>query len=170
MSTQIREVLRCEKCGCVQFITHNLLCRKCYAPLYPPEPEVVPISQDGSLKTPPKPKIEREKPNSPHFGPILRILRLKLGLSQQSISYITGVPRAYISRVEGGYTHPGPVILKSICFALHTTIPGILALVRPTNEHPPDIDLICSLVSGLTSAQVEEIISVVKSKLEPPTL
>lgn len=92
-----REVLRCEHCKLVQFMTANGNCRKpgCRKPLKEPEPEPVEIAAIA--------QTAREYTGSRMFdtGTAVWLLRTSFGWSQPELARKCGVPRTYISKVEG---------------------------------------------------------------------
>jgi transcriptional regulator with XRE-family HTH domain len=112
-----REVVRCDFCLLVQFITSNNLCRRCHASLDEIEPEVVPIL------------VPQMVPMSGHLNlaASIRALRLRKNLSQRQLAGRMGVPRTYVSKVENEKATPTLSSLERLARALEVTVPDLLS-------------------------------------------
>jgi transcriptional regulator with XRE-family HTH domain len=115
-TTEAREVLRCEHCNLVQFMTMNSLCRRCHKPLEVDEPEpllpslVTPSGRagqdDGELQV----------------ARAVRDLRHDRNLSQRQLAGRMQVPRTYISKIENGKATPTLSSLQRLAEALEVDI------------------------------------------------
>lgn len=125
-----REVIRCKGCNLNQFRPGNDCCRKCDKPLYAPEPtkELEKPTIIPPLRTPRRVPITRYTPTlvSMGFGPILRRVRLELGYTQSQSSYISGLARPHVARIEGGFHDPSPITLDKMCQALYISISDLV--------------------------------------------
>jgi len=113
---EAREVLRCEHCSLVQFMTMSSLCRRCHKPLQIEEPEpLIPAlvsvsgrsgSDDGGLQV----------------ARAVRDLRRERNLSQRQLAGRMQVPRTYISKIENGKAMPTLSSLERLARALEVDI------------------------------------------------
>jgi len=113
---EVREVLRCQHCSLVQFMTSNSLCRRCHQPLEIDEPEPLsPMlvvstgkcgSDDGGLQV----------------ARAVRDLRRERNLSQRQLAARMEVPRTYISKIENGKATPTLSSLERLARALEVDI------------------------------------------------
>lgn len=111
-----REVLRCEHCSLVQFMTLSSLCRRCHKPLQIDEPEILAPtlvtasgrsgSDDGGLQV----------------ARAVRDLRRERNLSQRQLAGRMQVPRTYISKIENGKATPTLSSLERLANALEVDI------------------------------------------------
>ena len=116
ITSEAREVLRCEHCSLVQFMTTNSLCRRCHRPLEIDEPEplspsLVAVSghsgsDNGGLQV----------------ARAVRDLRLERCLSQRQLAGRMQVPRTYISKIENGKATPTLSSLERLANALEVDI------------------------------------------------
>lgn len=116
-----REVVRCDHCHLVQFLTTNHFCRRCRASLDPEEPEAV--------------AVEAQAPAAPTNGnghahlqvaTAIRALRLRNGMSQRQLALRMQVPRTYVSKIENEKATPTLSSLERLARALEVTVPELL--------------------------------------------
>jgi transcriptional regulator with XRE-family HTH domain len=60
------------------------------------------------------------------FASNLRLLRRARGLSQEKLSQMAGLSRAYVGRVESGTENPGLDSIERLAHELGVTVPAIL--------------------------------------------
>lgn len=56
------------------------------------------------------------------FGKKVRILRLKLGISQEKLSELSSIDRTYISNIESGNRNPSLLTIEKLASALKINI------------------------------------------------
>lgn len=122
-----REVLRCDRCGLVQFSTSNLLCRRCHKPLEIEEPE--PVSSAGELAGA---RQTGERDN--RVSVRLRELRNARRLSQRQLAARLDVPRTYISKIENGRAMPTLSSLQRLANALSVPLADMVHDARYERE------------------------------------
>lgn len=130
-----REVVRCDHCHLVQFLTNNHLCRRCHASL---EDEPEPVVAEAV------PAVTNGNGNGHHNGnghahlqvaQSIRTLRQRFGLSQRQLALRMQVPRTYVSKIENEKATP--------------TLSSLERLARALEVH------VCDLLSGSTPRQSE---------------
>src|SRR5258707_4015015 len=89
-----REVVRCDHCHLVQFLTTNHFCRRCRASLDPEEPEAVAVEAQVAVPTNGNGHAHLQ------VATAIRALRLRSGLSQRQLALRMQVPRTYVSTIE----------------------------------------------------------------------
>ncbi len=116
-----REVVRCDRCHLVQFLTNNHFCRRCHTSLDPEEPEPIVAT--------PAPEPARSNGNGyPHLeiAAAIRNLRLRSGLSQRQLALRMSVPRTYVSKIENDKATPTLSSLERLARALEVEIAELL--------------------------------------------
>lgn len=122
-----REVVRCDHCHLVQFLTNNHLCRRCHTSLEDePEPvvaEVVPAA------------VTNGNGNGHHNGngrthlqvaQAIRSLRHRFGLSQRQLALRMQVPRTYVSKIENEKATPTLSSLERLARALEVNVSDLV--------------------------------------------
>src|SRR6266581_8098412 len=97
-----REVLRCNHCDLVQFATPKKFCRRCRQP-YDWEPSYEAEQADNSRTVESYPRTDSVRDRIAFNVLKLRQLR---GLTQKEIGLRMGVPRTYVSKIEGRKVTP----------------------------------------------------------------
>jgi transcriptional regulator with XRE-family HTH domain len=64
------------------------------------------------------------------FGRVVRVRRLALGMSQETLAHIAGIDRSYMSSVERGTQNIGLVLASQIARALGVKLSELLGLAR----------------------------------------
>lgn len=64
------------------------------------------------------------------FGVAVREERTRLGMSQEQLSFESGLDRSFISQVECGHKQPSLVTIFQLAKALSTTPSGLLAIAE----------------------------------------
>lgn len=64
------------------------------------------------------------------FGNVIRQLRAEKGLSQEKLSFESGLDRSYISQLECGLRQPSLVTIFQLAKALQTSPAHIIAAVE----------------------------------------
>ena len=113
---EAREVLRCEHCSLVQFMTTNSLCRRCHRPLEIEEPE--PLSPALAVVS----GHSNSDKNGLQVARAVRDLRLERNLSQRQLAGRMQVPRTYISKIENGKATPTLSSLERLADALEVDV------------------------------------------------
>src|ERR671925_1578349 len=116
-----REVVRCDHCHLVQFLTTNHLCRRCRASLDPEEPEAVAAEPQAS--TPP---TNGNGHTHLQVAMAIRVLRQRNGMSQRQLALRMQVPRTYVSKIENEKATPTLSSLERLARALEVTVPELL--------------------------------------------
>jgi transcriptional regulator with XRE-family HTH domain len=120
-----REVLRCDHCHLVQFLTNNHLCRRCHTSLDPeePEPEVIAAPE-------PDPHASRNGNGNGRshlqVAYAIRSLRHRFGLSQRQLALRMSVPRTYVSKIENEKATPTLSSLHRLATALEVSVCDLL--------------------------------------------
>ncbi len=129
-----REVVRCDSCQLVQFMTESNLCRKpsCRASLLP-EPESIPKVRDGSATPVPAP-VPTQQPTIALLGDslarLLRVIRQAEGLSQRDLAVLLEVPRTYLSKIDRGIATPTLASILRLCAALNVRPDALMYAVE----------------------------------------
>src|SRR5919109_2844054 len=159
-----REVVRCDHCHLVQFLTTNHLCRRCKASLDQEEPE--PIAAEPEASVPPT--------NGNGHAPLqvataIRLLRQRNGMSQRQLALRMQVPRTYVSKIENEKATPTLSSLERLARALEVTVPELLSGgERSRQEEVSELmsdDFIAELspfVSQLNGMQMSSILTQVR--------
>jgi transcriptional regulator with XRE-family HTH domain len=116
-----REVVRCDHCHLVQFLTTNHLCRRCRASLDPEEPEAV--AAEPQVAAPP---ANGNGHTHLQVALAIRVLRQRNGLSQRQLALRMQVPRTYVSKIENDKATPTLSSLERLARALEVTVPELL--------------------------------------------
>jgi transcriptional regulator with XRE-family HTH domain len=114
-TSEAREVLRCEHCSLVQFMTVSSLCRRCHKPLQIDEPETFAptlVTDSGRFGSDDGLQVARA----------VRDLRRERNLSQRQLAGRMQVPRTYISKIENGKATPTLSSLERLANALEVDI------------------------------------------------
>src|SRR5919201_5602942 len=117
-----REVVRCEHCHLVQFLTTNHLCRRCRASLDPEEPEAV--AAEPQVTAPP---ANGNGHTHLQVALAIRVLRQRNGLSQRQLALRMQVPRTYVSKIENEKATPTLSSLERLARALEVSVPDLLS-------------------------------------------
>jgi transcriptional regulator with XRE-family HTH domain len=121
LSSDPRPVVRCDRCQRVQFSNANGRCRVCKE-LFFPEPKQ-PSPPRVTQEAEPKPKLDRSQH---HVAGRIREIRELRGLSQRGLAERMGVPRTYISKIEGGKCLPTLASLFRLANALGVSAASLL--------------------------------------------
>lgn len=159
-----REVVRCDHCHLVQFLTTSHLCRRCRTSLDPEEPE--PVAAEPEVSTP-----AANGNGHAHIQVALaiRVLRQRNGLSQRQLALRMQVPRTYVSKIENEKATPTLSSLERLARALEVTVPELLnGGARSRQDEIRDLladDFIAELVpylGKLTGMQLNSILAQVR--------
>lgn len=120
---ETREVVRCDFCSLVQYMTKSCLCRKCRRPIDFRE-EVIPSPPGEVLAKPSKDDRSGEEWD---FATVVRRRRRNLlHLSQPKLARRMGVPRTYISKIENGKVLPTLLSLERLAQALDMELDALI--------------------------------------------
>ena len=165
-----REVVRCDHCHLVQFLTTNHLCRRCKASLDQEEPE--PVAAE------PQPAAAPTNGNGhPHLqvATAIRTLRLRNGMSQRQLALRMQVPRTYVSKIENEKATPTLSSLERLARALEVSVPELLnGGARSRQDEIRDLmsdEFIAELVpylSNLNGMQLNSILAQVRDMTVRP--
>src|SRR5919198_3801525 len=117
-----REVVRCDHCHLVQFLTTNHLCRRCRTSLDPEEPE--PVVAEPQVSAPP---ANGNGHAHLQVAMAIRVLRQRNGLSQRQLALRMQVPRTYVSKIENEKATPTLSSLERLARALEVSVPDLLS-------------------------------------------
>ena len=117
-----REVLRCNHCDLVQFTIPKKLCRRCRQP-YDWEPSFKAEQPDNIPTVESYPRTDSVRDRIAFNVLNLRQLR---GLTQKEIGLRMGVPRTYVSKIEGRKVTPTLSSLECLARVLDTTVVGLV--------------------------------------------
>ena|SRR6266850_2810462 len=158
-----REVVRCDHCHLVQFLTTNHFCRRCRASLDPEEPEAVAVEAQVAVPTNGNGHAHLQ------VATAIRALRLRSGLSQRQLALRMQVPRTYVSKIENEKATPTLSSLERLARALEVTVPELLnGGARSRQDEIRDLladDFIAELVpylSNLNGMQLNSILAQVR--------
>jgi transcriptional regulator with XRE-family HTH domain len=158
-----REVVRCDHCHLVQFLTTNHSCRRCRASLDPEEPEAVAVEAQVAVPTNGNGHAHLQ------VATAIRALRLRSGLSQRQLALRMQVPRTYVSKIENEKATPTLSSLERLARALEVTVPDLLnGGARSRQDEIRDLladDFIAELVpylSNLNGMQLNSILAQVR--------
>jgi DNA-binding XRE family transcriptional regulator len=122
-----RDVVRCNDCTLVQFVTRSGRCRKCLVPYEvesPPAPAVtVPAIAPGPAQGPPMRVGEAA-------GHLLRVIRAAYGLGTVEMARLLGVSRGQVYTYEQGKVDPSPRAIVCICMRLKIAPDAFIAAVE----------------------------------------
>jgi transcriptional regulator with XRE-family HTH domain len=135
--TQVREVVLCPRCGLVQFLTRNSLCRRCHRTLETTERPSTP--EDSGTAPSADPADLDASTLVRNLGARLREVRGMYGLTQNALSRRMNVPRTYISKVEMSRTVPTIATLYRFADALGIEVQHLLCATR---VHPRELEAI----------------------------
>jgi transcriptional regulator with XRE-family HTH domain len=126
-----REVVRCDHCHLVQFLTQNHCCRRCRQSL-DPEPEPV-VAQAESA---PLPTTNGNGNGHAHLQVAfaIRNLRQRFGMSQRQLALRMKVPRTYVSKIENEKATPTLSSLERLAHALEVSVCDLLNGGNRTHE------------------------------------
>ena len=122
-----REVIRCDHCHLVQFLTNNHLCRRCHTSLDQEEPE--PIAVEAEVAVPHNGNgnghgMGRSQLQVAHA---IRSYRHRFGLSQRQLAMRMQVPRTYVSKIENEKATPTLSSLERLARALEVSVCDLIA-------------------------------------------
>jgi transcriptional regulator with XRE-family HTH domain len=131
-----REVLRCNRCELVQFASPKNFCRRCRQP-YDCEPsyEAERAENSGTVESYPRTGSVRDR----IAFKVLKLRQLR-GLTQKEIGLRMGVPRTYVSKIEGRKVTPSLSSLDRLARVLGTSVAGLVS--EPTDsegEYPSEV-------------------------------
>jgi transcriptional regulator with XRE-family HTH domain len=118
-----REVIRCDHCHLVQFLTNNHLCRRCHTSLDPEEPEPM-IAEPAPAAPAP---VNGNGHAHLQVAHAIRSLRHRFGLSQRQLAMRMQVPRTYVSKIENEKATPTLSSLQRLARALEVSVCDLLA-------------------------------------------
>ncbi len=133
MQSEAREVLSCPACRLVQFRTRNSLCRRCYKPLDPPEPQS--FEPQPVAVAPSSPSVDGIPEVVRALGARVRELRKEHGMTQRELARRMEVPRTYISKIEMSKAIPTLASLDRIASALGVDVRDLICDARSRREN-----------------------------------
>ena len=80
---------------------------------------------------------EQRRPDVVAFGVVLRRYRKKQGMTQEQVSWKSGVDRKFISRIEGGRREPALGTILKLTTALDIDLGEFMAAVATELKNPP---------------------------------
>jgi ribosome-binding protein aMBF1 (putative translation factor) len=103
-----REVVRCDDCTLMQFVTRSGRCRKCQLP-YEVAPAPLAIAA-----------VDPEQTTAPWdinsaFARLFKLVRQAKGLSQRQWASLLGMSKSYISKIENECAVPRSRTIVDIC-------------------------------------------------------
>src|SRR5689334_13558451 len=116
-----REVVRCDHCHLVQFLTTNHFCRRCRQSL-DPEPEPILATPEISAPAP----TNGNGHSHLQVAHAIRVLRHRFGMSQRQLAMRMQVPRTYVSKIENEKATPTLSSLARLARALEVKVPDLL--------------------------------------------
>jgi transcriptional regulator with XRE-family HTH domain len=127
-SVEAREVVRCDFCSLVQYITSNSLCRKCrrlldIEELGPLTPQLV-TTQPGGVTAEAGLQVAGQ----------VRDLRRARHMSQRQLANRMQVPRTYISKIENGKAIPTLGSIERLASALDVDVSQLVRDSRSRRE------------------------------------
>ena len=128
-----REVLRCNHCDLVQFATPKKFCRRCRQP-YDWEPSFEAEQADNSRTFEAFPLTDSIRDRIA-FN-VLKLRQLS-GLTQKEIGLRMGVPRTYVSKIEGRKVTPTLSSLDRLARVLGTSVVGLVSAPEDREEEYP---------------------------------
>jgi transcriptional regulator with XRE-family HTH domain len=151
-----REVLRCNRCELVQFASPKKFCRRCRQPYdweCAIEAEQTETNRNLELNRQTDSIRDRIAFN------VLKLRQLR-GLTQKEIGLRMGVPRTYVSKIEGRKVTPTLSSLYRLARVLGTSVAGLVSAPEDReDEYPsefrrdPFLLQVAHLAGGLTPAQ-----------------
>lgn len=124
-----REVVRCDHCHLVQFLTQNHCCRRCRQSL-DPEPEPIPVVAEPMTQAP----SNGNGHSHLQVAHAIRTLRTRFGMSQRQLALRMQVPRTYVSKIENEKATPTLSSLERLARALEVSVCDLLAGGNRTHE------------------------------------
>jgi transcriptional regulator with XRE-family HTH domain len=156
-----REVLRCNHCDLVQFTTPKKLCRRCRQP-YDWEPSFEAELPDNI------PTVESyARTDSVRDRIAFNVLNFRQlrDLTQKEVGLRMGVPRTYVSKIEGRKVTPTLSSLERLANVLGTSVVGLVTAPNdPVNEfpsefrHDPFLFQVARFSARLTPAQRKRVL------------
>jgi transcriptional regulator with XRE-family HTH domain len=128
-----REVLRCNHCDLVQFATPKKFCRRCRQP-YDCDPSYEAEQADNSRTLEAFPRTDSVRDRIAFNVLKLRQMR---GLTQKEIGLRMGVPRTYVSKIEGRKVTPTLSSLDRLARVLGTSVVGLVSAPEDREEEYP---------------------------------
>jgi transcriptional regulator with XRE-family HTH domain len=130
-----REVLRCNHCDLVQFTTAKKLCRRCRQ-LYDWEPSLETEQADNIRTVESYPRTDSVRD---HIAFNVLKLRQLRGLTQKEVGLRMGVPRTYVSKIEGRKVTPTLSSLERLARVLGTSVVGLVTAPNdPASKSPSE--------------------------------
>src|SRR4051812_42626642 len=130
-----REVLRCNHCDLVQFATPKMFCRRCRQP-YDWECAIEAEQTENSRNPESIPQTGSFRD---HIALNVLNLRQLRDLTQKEVGLRMGVPRTYVSKIEGRKVTPTLSSLDRLARVLGTSVAGLVsAPENPGDEYPPE--------------------------------
>ena len=142
-----RDVVRCDHCRLVQFLTNSFSCRRCHKSFCVQEDKEIVVEEKTVSK-----QTTRSTFNSQFLAGELRNRRKILRLSQRQLAELMGCPRTYVSKIENAKAVP---TLTSLCRFATCLKTSPSRLLNRTSTFVPTRDEI-ALVKSLRTLSVEE--------------
>ena len=103
-----REVLRCNRCDLVQFATPKMFCRRCR---HPYDWECAIEAEQTENIHQPESILQTDSLRDRIAYNVLKLRQLN-GFTQRDVGLRMGVPRTYVSKIEGRKVHPQSVFSR----------------------------------------------------------
>jgi len=131
-----REVVRCDHCHLVQFLTNNHLCRRCRTSLDPEEVAAIVAEPQPATVTNGNGNGHSNGHGHPQIqvAHSIRAFRHRFGLSQRQLALRMQVPRTYVSKIENEKATPTLSSLERLARALEVNISDLLTGTGATRE------------------------------------
>jgi transcriptional regulator with XRE-family HTH domain len=128
-----REVLRCNRCDLVQFATPKMFCRRCRQP-YDWECAIEAEQTENSRNPEPIPQTDSLRDRIA-FN-VLNLRQLN-GFTQRDVGLRMGVPRTYVSKIEGRKVTPNLSSLDRLARVLGTSVVALVSMPADLEDEYP---------------------------------
>ena len=130
-----REVLRCNRCDLVQFATPKMFCRRCRQP-YDWECAIEAEQTENSRNPESIPQTDSLRARIAYN--VLNLRQLN-GFTQRDVGLRMGVPRTYVSKIEGRKVTPNLSSLDRLARVLGTSVVALVSTpLDPGDKYPSE--------------------------------
>jgi transcriptional regulator with XRE-family HTH domain len=164
-----REVLRCNRCDLVQFATPKMFCRRCRQP-YDWECAIE-AEQTENIRN--RESIPQTDSIRDRIAFNVLNLRQLNGFTQRDVGLRMGVPRTYISKIEGRKVTPNLSSLDRLARVLGTSVVALVSTpLDPGDKYPseclrdPFLGQMSRFAGRLTPAQRTRVLDCARRLIE----